>query len=410
MEQTQARYSSYRWVVLVLFMFQVILTQFLWLNFAAIQPTLEKLLHISDFKFVLLLSVFNIFNLLLSLPVGAILDSKGFKFTVGLGSIIMAVAVLLRLKSDSYAWILAGQIGVAIAQPFIVNSGAKLASVWFNKNEEAIANGLASMAMFMGMIAGLVITPIIIQHMDLFHVIAIYDAVIVFGSVIFLLFAKNNPALSTTIQHEEQAYHPIKAYKELFHIKEMLVLACIMFIGVGFFNGFTNWLDKLLLPQGFTEDQSGLIGGVLVAGGIVGAVVIPLLSDLVKRRKPFLIAGTISAGVFMYPLMQTRDLTTAIILAVILGFMVISLLPILFQMTIEVVGERLTGSATGMLWTFGATGAITTIYSMEWIGEKTMDFHNGIWFLMVLFVIAFILSLMLKETYGRQHGNTPDKK
>ena len=410
MEQTQAKYGSYRWVVLVLFMFQVILTQFLWLNFAAIQPTIEKLLSISDFQFVLLLSVFNIFNLLLSLPVGAILDSKGFKFTVGLGSIIMAVAVLLRLKSDSYGWILAGQIGVAIAQPFIVNSGAKLASVWFNKNEEALANGLASMAMFIGMIAGLVITPIIIQHMDLFHVIAVYDAVIVFGSVLFLLFAKDNPAISTTLKHEEQAYHPIQAYKQLFQIKEMIVLACIMFIGVGFFNGFTNWLDKLLLPQGFSEDQSGIIGGILVGGGIVGAVVIPILSDMIKRRKPFLIIGTIAAGVFMYPLTHTKDYTTAIVLAGILGFMVISLLPILFQMTIEVVGERLTGSATGMLWTFGATGAIVTIYSMEFIGERTKDFRNGVWVLMVLFLIAFILSLMLKETYGRQHNNASTKQ
>ncbi len=410
MEQAQTRYGSYRWVVLVLFMFQVILTQFLWLNFAAIQPTIERILNITDFQFVLLLSVFNIFNLLLSLPVGAVLDSKGFKFTVGLGSVIMAVAVLLRLRSDSYAWILAGQIGIAIAQPFIVNSGAKLASVWFNKNEEAIANGLASMAMFIGMIAGLVITPIIIQHMDLFHVMVIYDAVVVFGSILFLLFAKDNPALRTTIRHEEQVYHPIKAYKELFRIKEMILLACIMFIGVGFFNGFTNWLDKLLLPQGFTEDQSGLIGGILVAGGIVGAIVIPLLSDLIKKRRPFLIIGTISAGIFMYPLMQTRDLTTAIVLAAILGFMVISLLPILFQMTIEVVGERLTGSATGMLWVFGATGAIVTIYGMELIGERMHDFRDGIWLLIVLFLIAFFLTLRLKETYGRQHDSAPEKK
>ncbi|MCL4477752.1 MAG: MFS transporter [Deltaproteobacteria bacterium] len=410
MENSKSAYSSYRWVVLLLFMFQVILTQFLWLNFAPIQPTIEKLLNITDFKFVLLLSVFNIFNLLLSLPVGAILDSKGFKFTVGVGSVIMAVAVLLRLRSDSYAWILAGQIGIAIAQPFIVNSGAKLASVWFNKNEEAIANGFASMAMFIGMIAALVITPIIIKSISLFHVIAIYDGVTVSGSLLFLLLAKDNPSMSISLQKERQAYHPIEAYKKLFKIKDMIILALIMFIGVGFFNGITNWLDKLLGPQGFTEEQSGIIVGILVAGGIVGAVVIPILSDLIKRRKPFLVTGTIAAGVFMYPLMQTTSYTTAIVLAAILGFLVISLLPIIFQMTIEVVGEKLTGSATGMLWVFGATGAIATIYTMEFIGEKTSDFRNGMWLLMAMFVIAFLLSLILKETYGRQHNIVPAKQ
>ncbi|MCL4557166.1 MAG: MFS transporter [Deltaproteobacteria bacterium] len=395
----QVKYGSYRWVVLVIFMFQVVLTQFLWLNFAPIQPTLEKLLNITDFQFVLLLSVFNIFNLLLSLPVGAVLDSKGFRFTVSIGSIIMAVAVLLRLKSDSYYWLLAGQIGVAIAQPFIVNSGAKLASTWFNKNEEALANGFASMAMFIGMIAALIITPIII-HIGLFPIMVIYGGVTVLGSLLFVLFARDNPSLLTTLKAEEQGYHPIHAYKRLLKMKDMVVIAGIMFIGVGFFNGITNWLDKLLGPQGFSEEQSGVIVGLLIAGGIVGAIVIPILSDLIKKRKPFLLIGTVSAGVFMYPLIQTKSYTTAIILGLILGFMVISLLPIMFQMAIEVAGERLTGSATGMMWVFGATGAIVTIYGMELIGNATSDFRNSIWLLMIMFAIAFLLALTLPETYG----------
>ncbi len=400
----QVRYSSYRWLVLVVFMFQVVLTQFLWLNFAPIQPTIERLLNISDFQFVLLLSVFNIFNLLLSLPVGAILDSKGFRFTVGLGSIIMALAVLIRLKSNSYSWILAGQLGVAVAQPFIVNSGAKLASTWFNKNEEALANGFASMAMFIGMIAALIITPIIIQYTSLFHIMALYAGVTLVGSTMFLVCARDNPSLLTTLKSEGQGYHPVQAYKQLLKRKDMLLLASIMFIGVGFFNGITNWLDKLLGPQGFSEQQSGVIVGLLIAGGIAGAIVMPLLSDLIKRRKPFLIIGTISAGIFLYPLIRTKDYATAIILAVILGFMVISLLPILFQMVIEVVGERLTGSATGMMWVFGATGAIITIYGMEVIGESTADYRNGIWLLMGMFVVAFLFSLALPETYGRTTG------
>ena len=410
MGQPQVRYGAYRWVVLGVFMFQVILTQFLWLNFAPIQPTLEKLLSISDFQFVLLLSVFNIFNLLLSLPVGAVLDSKGVKFTVGLGSIIMALAVLLRLKSDSYYWLLAGQIGIAIAQPFIVNSGAKLASTWFNKNEEALANGFASMAMFIGMIAALIITPIIIQYISLFHIMIVYGCITVFGSLLFLTLSRDNPSLITTLKKEEEGYHPIHAYKKLLKNKDMIILAVIMFIGVGFFNGITNWLDKLLGPQGFSEEQSGVIVGILIAGGIVGAVVIPVLSDIIKKRRPFLIMGTVSAGIFMFPLVRTRNYAAAIVLAAVLGFMVISLLPIMFQMVIEVVGERLTGSATGLMWVFGATGAIVTIYGMEVIGNATSDYRNGIWLLMVMFLIAFILSLVLKETYGRGQDKTPGRE
>ncbi|MHB8873467.1 MAG: hypothetical protein ACYC8T_07240, partial [Myxococcaceae bacterium] len=41
-------------------------------------------------------------------------------------------------------------------------------------------------------------------------------------------------------------------------------------------------------PQGVDATTAGLVGGVLIIGGIVGAVIIPLLSDKLRRRKPFL--------------------------------------------------------------------------------------------------------------------------
>jgi sugar phosphate permease len=399
MENIQTKYSAYRWVVLIVFMYVIALNQFLWLNFAPIEIVVRQQLGIGVFEVGLLTSIFPILSILLSAPVGSLLDAKGFKFTVSLGAIIMGISVLLRLKYNSYLWLFAGQFGISLAQPFILNSVSKFSSIWFDRDEGVIANGLGSMAMFIGMIAAMVITPILVSSNGLGHVLYIYAGITLLGSILFLLLGKDNPSLISTLAKEEKEYSSKNAYKSIFGKKDMLILLTIMFIGIGFFNGLMTWINELLSPNGFTTIQTGTIGGVMIGGGIVGAVIIPLLSDKFKRRKPFLILATLVGGIVMYPFLNTRSITLTIVLGAMVGFFVISLLPIILQMTTEIVGERLTGTATGLLMLTGSVGAVVVIYLMEAIKNMTNSFHNSIWLLLAFFVAALILSILIKETH-----------
>ena len=399
MEKPQTKKSAYRWVVLGVFTFAIALTQFLWLNFAPIETTVRQELGISVFQVGLLTSIFPILSILLSAPVGTLLDAKGFRFTVSIGVIIMGVSVLLRLKYRSYAWLFAGQFGISVAQPFVLNSVSKFASVWFDKDESVIANGLGSMAMFVGMIAAMVITPLLVTGKGLGFALSVYAGVTLLGSILFLLLGKNNPALSSSLREEEKEYKGTDAYRSILGMKDMILLIAIMFIGIGFFNGLMTWMAELLSQNGFTAVQTGTIGGVIIGGGILGALVIPLLSDVMRRRKPFLIIATVVGGAIVYPFLNTGSITTVIILGALIGFFVISLLPIILQMTTEIVGERLTGTATGLLMLIGSVGAVVVIYLMEWIKNVTGSFHNALWLMMVFFAAALVLSILIRETH-----------
>ncbi|MCL4468245.1 MAG: MFS transporter [Deltaproteobacteria bacterium] len=398
-ERPQTNYSAYRWVVLFVFMYAIALTQFLWLNFAPIETAVRQQLGIDVFKVGLLTSIFPILSIILSAPVGTLLDAKGFRFTVSLGVIIMGVSVLLRLKYHSYAWLFAGQFGISVAQPFILNSVSKFASVWFDKDESVIANGLGSMAMFIGMIAAMVITPVLVAGKGLGYSLYVYAGITLLGSILFLLLGKDNPSLSSSLKEEEKEYKGMDAYKSIFGMKDMLLLIAIMFIGIGFFNGLMTWMDELLSQNGFSTVQTGTIGGVIIGGGILGALAIPLLSDVLKRRKPFLIIATLLGGSVIYPFLDARSMTSAMVLGAVIGFFVISLLPIILQMTTEIVGERLTGTATGLLMLIGSVGAVVVIYLMEWIKNVTNSFRNSIWLMMAFFVAALVLSILIKETH-----------
>ena len=213
------------------------------------------------------------------------------------------------------------------------------------------------------------------------------------------MLGKDNPSLSSSLKEEEKEYKGMDAYKSIFGMKDMVLLIAIMFIGIGFFNGLMTWMDELLSQNGFTSVQTGTIGGIIIGGGILGAIAIPLLSDVLKRRKPFLIIATLLGGSIVYPFLNARSMTTAMVLGAVIGFFVISLLPIILQMTTEIVGERLTGTATGLLMLIGSVGAVVVIYLMEWIKNVTNSFRNSLWLMMVFFVAALVLSILIKETH-----------
>ncbi|HON83330.1 MAG TPA: MFS transporter, partial [Caldisericia bacterium] len=79
--------SNYRWVVLIVYMFVAALTQLYWLNFAAIDTYLESYLNLSAMKVGFLTTVFPLLFVILSIPAGIIIDKKGYKFGVGIGTI-----------------------------------------------------------------------------------------------------------------------------------------------------------------------------------------------------------------------------------------------------------------------------------------------------------------------------------
>ena len=64
--------------------------------------------------------------------------------------------------------------------------------------------------------------------------------------------------------------------------RELVFIFILSFLGLGYFNGLTTWLEPILAPNGINSMQAGMIGGVLILGGIVGSAIIPPISDKMK--------------------------------------------------------------------------------------------------------------------------------
>lgn len=55
---------------------------------------------------------------------------------------------------------------------------------------------------------------------------------------------------------------------------------------VGFFNASSSLLNQILEPYGFSEDEAGIAGGIMIIVGLIASAVV---SPMIDRTKQYLI-------------------------------------------------------------------------------------------------------------------------
>jgi sugar phosphate permease len=401
MEQATGEYRSYRyrWVVLAVYMYIAALTQLYWLNFAAIETFIEERFSIPASSVMWFTLVFPLVYVLLSMSAGMIIDRKGFKYGVGIGALFTGVFAMLRLaNTDSFTVLLISQIGIAVGQPFVLNGVTKLVVTWFPQKEEATAVGMGSLALLVGMMVGLGATPALVQFLGFETMLLIYGALGVLGILLFFSLVKPQPATPPREAEVQQEITGWQGIKHILKMRDFVILGFIALIGIGVFNGLATWLEKILneLHQ-IPMTDAGIIAAILILSGIIGCIVIPLVSDKVMRRKPFLLLASAVGTVSIIALMVAKGFALNMANGIFLGFFLISALPIMLTMSAEITGARFAGISVGYLQLLGNAAAVAIVPIMESMHNTTGQFVWPLAFIAGLLGISFILAMLIRE-------------
>jgi fucose permease len=418
-EETNRSYG-YRWVVLAAYMVVAALTQLIWLNYAAITSQTQQLMGVSEFKVVLLATMFPLVYIPVSIPAGIIIDRKGYRYGVLIGALFMAVFSFLRLAAGNYTLVLIGMIGISIGQPFVLNSITKMVTTWFSTDESALATGIATLSLFVGMIIALALTPALLkafgetQLASLRWIVLIYSLAAVGALVIFAILARPAPATPPKRTEQDIAGADVSirrsSFSTILKLHNFRLLCVIIFIGNGAFVGLMQLIEKIMAPKGINSSTAGNIGAVIVVAGVIGCVVLPSISDNLMRRKPFVL---LAAGAAIPTILLIGGLQGTALIFVIgafLGFFLLSALPIVLAFSEETTGAALTGTATSILLLLGNFGGVVITLAMEGIkgavGGASGSFFWAMSFLAVLFLVAFFTGLGLREEHGKEERLT----
>lgn len=408
MVESSFRIYGRRWIMLIFFMLLIASNQLLWITFAPITGEATNYYGVSDLQIGILSMCFMIVYIAVSIPASWIIDKYGIRIGVGIGALFTGIFGLLRgYAGTDYNLLLVMQIGIAVGQPFILNSITKFSARWFPIEERATAAGLGSLAMYIGILAGMTLTPYLTIGSGIDGMLHMYGILSVVVAAVFLVFIKERPPSAPCRPDQEERSLVFDGFKQTLRTRDFILLMIIFFIGLGVFNAVTTWIEDILRPRGFSTTQAGITGGLMIVGGIIGALFIPLLSDRYKKRIPFIIVALAGATIGLTGITFATTYWLLLTSGIILGFFLLSSGPIGFQYGAEITFPASEGTSNGMLLLMGQISGIAFIFGMDSLKSTlTGSMTRSLMVLITLMVLSILLSLRLKEsTILTKEGN-----
>jgi predicted MFS family arabinose efflux permease len=339
------------WRVIVAYGLVCAATQVLWLTYAAITTETARHYGVSVGAVGWLAEIFPLLYVVLAIPSGILLD-RWFRPVLGGGGLLVAAGGLIRLGGDTFAWAMAGQIVVAVAQPVVLSAVSKLAGEYLPVEQRAAGISVGSAGGFVGMLIALLLGPTLGGHGHIERLLAV-EAVLAGLPAIALAFTLRRPG------HEGSEHAAIAggAARALWALPSMRILCGLVFVGFGIFVALATWLQTLLQPAGVSETAAGALLVGMVISGVVGCAVLPALVARRGVERGFMRVAVLVGCVGSIALGLLPGLAGRAVVIVVMGLFLLPALPVILTAT-----ERLAGSAAGtagaIVWMAGNLGGL----------------------------------------------------
>jgi predicted MFS family arabinose efflux permease len=326
--------------------------QMLWLTFTPITTPAAHHYGVSVNAIGWLAEIFPLLYVVLAAPAASLLD-RWFRPTLAFGAILTAVGGVVRLGGggDTFAWALAGQVLIAVAQPLILNAVTGLSSAYLRPESRPLGIAVGSAGIFVGMLASLTLGSALGGGQ--IHTLLVIDAVFsVVATVLMLGAFAFSPAMRVSGD-----VTGLFGLGTVWREPGIRRLAMVAFIGFGFFIALTTWLQTLLKPAGISASTAGWILVGMVTAGVIGSVLLP--PPVIRRRLDHLLFRTASIVSCLSCVLfgVWKSVPAIAIAAALTGFFMLACLPVILEIAERRAGPAGT-SATALIWLAGNAGGI----------------------------------------------------
>jgi predicted MFS family arabinose efflux permease len=323
-------------------------SQLLWLTYAPVTTAAAEHYDVSVTAIGWLANVFPLLYVVLAVPAGLALDRRPGP-ALSWGVALTAAGGLVRLVGDSFGWALAGQLLVAVAQPFVLNAITGVVAV-LPERSRPTGIAIGSGGLFLGMVVALGAGAAVGGD----HLVALMvgeAAVAVAAAAAFLLVRRSSPAPVPVVSGEPGELRAVWTDPVL---RRVAVLA---FLGFGVFIALVTWLQALLEPRGVSESEAGTIITVAVAVGAVGSMLLAALLEDRGVEVLLLRLALVAAVVGCVLLAVATGAAVATVGAVLAVLALLTALPWLLSLC-ERRADDSVASATALLWLAGNLGGL----------------------------------------------------
>ena len=339
------------WRVIVAYGLVCAATQVLWLTYAAITTATARRYGVSVSAVGWLAEIFPLLYVALAIPAGILLD-RWFRPALAAGGALVALGGLVRLGSETFAWAMAGQVLVAVAQPLVLSAVSKLAGEYLPVDQRASGIAVGSAGSFVGMLLALLLGPTVGAHGQLERLLVL-EAVLAVIPALALAVVLRTPGQESG----EHAAIEGSAARALWGLPPMRTLCGLVFLGFGIFVALATWLQTLLHPSGVSETASGgLLVGMVIAG-VLGCAVLPPLVARRGSERSFMRAAVLVACAGCVALGVAPWLGVRALALVAMGIVLLPALPVILTAAEQLAGAA-AGTAGAIVWMAGNLGGL----------------------------------------------------
>ena len=352
MEQESAGlYPTNRWRVIIAYGLVCAATQVLWLSYAAITTSSAHHYGVSVGAIGWLAEIFPLLYVVLAIPAGILLD-RWFRPSLALGGSLVALGGVVRLGGQTFAWALAGQTVVAIAQPIVLSAVSKLAGEYLPEHERANGIAVGSAGSFAGMVLALILGPTVGGggHIERLLIVEAILAAIPAAMLLVALRTQGQPTA-------EHAAIEGSAARALWHMAPVRYLCGLVFVGFGIFVALATWLQTLLQPAGVSEAQAGALLVGMVIAGLAGCAVIPAIVARRGSERGYMQITVLVSCLGCVVLGAAPWLGTQALAVAAMGVVLLPALPVILTRAEQLAGGA-AGTAGAIVWMAGNLGGL----------------------------------------------------
>ena len=297
----------YRWVILLSLVLLIISVESQWLTLAPVGRVAnhfyEGQLFLRYATPVDLLSLmYLVVFVFASVPASYLLHRLGIRWLVWLASGTIIFGSLTKaLYLGDLRFVLFGQFFLAVGQTLVLVSITEIVSRWFPIRERGMAVGLTSASQYLSLAMVMIISPlwVVTRSADpmwgagferMMRFWGFFSALLALAPA--FLIKENPPTPSSHYQSPKTSFR--SSFQALGMSPSLKGLSVIFSVCWGVLMTIFIKIDQVSEIIGI-QDSNGILGIAMFAGGMVGATVLPALSDRYRRRKLFFVFCTFSS-------------------------------------------------------------------------------------------------------------------
>ncbi|OAA51737.1 Major Facilitator Superfamily protein [Metarhizium rileyi] len=371
---TSIEYRTYkrRWIGFATLTLMNIVISWDWLTFAPVADLSAQYYGVSKSAINWVSTAFFLAFVAI-FPVTIAILHRGPKLAFMIAAVLVIIGNWIRYGGSTkssgghFGAIMAGEILIGFAQPFILAAPTRYSDLWFTNRGRVAATAVTSLANPLGGALGQLINPLWAKQTSDIPQMVLYVSI---TSTVCCLPAFIVPAAPPTPvgpSSETPKLGLRASIKVLTQSVELWLVLIPFAVYVGFFNSVSSLLNQMMTPYGFSDDEAGIGGAILI---VVGLVFSAITSPILDRNKKFLFAlkffmPIIGISYLVYVWMpETRAIVGPYVVLAILGASSFALVPVALEFLIELshpLGPEVTSTTA---WAGGQLlGAIFVIIS-----------------------------------------------